>query len=113
VSIRLEAACLGGVSAACEDIEGKNLTPPVLVDLRPVFPPPLAVSHEVQGLMLIRCHLATEGLLRDCSITHSLPFMDEQVAETLPTWRYRPAAYKGEPVEITLFIRLFVDSRRQ
>ncbi len=113
VSMRLEAACLGGLSAACEDIEGKNLTPPVLVELRPVLPTPLAVSHEVEGRMRIGCRLATDGILRDCWVLHSLPFMDRQVAATLPTWRYRPAAYKGEPVEVTLFIELFVDSLRQ
>ncbi|GAC1347708.1 MAG: hypothetical protein NVSMB23_27410 [Myxococcales bacterium] len=67
-----------------------------------------ALDHEVEGLMMIRCVVTVEGVVKDCRVTRGLPFMDRAVVEALERRRYKPALLMGRPVEVdyTFKIRL-------
>jgi periplasmic protein TonB len=67
-----------------------------------------ALEHDVQGLMIVRCIVATDGTVRSCQVLKSLPFMDRAVIGSLEHWRYQPYAPNGTPVEVdyTFKIRL-------
>src|ERR1700687_1891889 len=65
-----------------------------------------ALEHEVQGEMIVRCILSVEGLVRDCHVLKTQPFMDRAVVETLKKSRYKPAVYQGKPVEVEFDFRI-------
>ncbi len=60
-----------------------------------------ALEHEVEGTMLVRCVLPVEGIVHDCHVVRSLPFMDRAVITALERRRYTPALENGKPVEVS------------
>jgi TonB family protein len=80
---------------------------------RPVFvsgPDPTytraALSHDVEGLMVVACVVTREGLVRECRVLQGLPHMDAAVVQALERRRYRPATLNGVPIEVTYQFRL-------
>lgn len=67
-----------------------------------------ALDHEVEGLMMIKCVVTIEGVVKDCRVLRGLPFMDRAVVEALERRRYKPALLFNRPVEVdyTFKIRL-------
>lgn len=59
-----------------------------------------ALEREVQGTMIVRCVVTTEGKVFGCRILKSLPFMDRAVIDALERRRYKPATLGGRPVEV-------------
>ncbi|MGE5047844.1 MAG: energy transducer TonB [Deltaproteobacteria bacterium] len=59
-----------------------------------------ALEHQVEGTMLVRCVLTVQGIVHDCHVLRSLPFMDRAVIEALEQRRYTPALENGKPVEV-------------
>ncbi|HET8540636.1 MAG TPA: TonB family protein [Anaeromyxobacter sp.] len=59
-----------------------------------------ALEREVQGTMIVRCVVTTEGKVFGCRVLKSLPFMDRAVIDALERRRYRPATLGGRPVEV-------------
>jgi TonB family protein len=54
----------------------------------------------VEGTMIVKCTLTREGRVTDCDILKTLPEMDAMVLAALPTRRYKPALYHGEPIAV-------------
>jgi protein TonB len=65
-----------------------------------------ALEHEVQGLMVVKCVVTTEGLVRECRVLQSLPFMDRAVVDALEHRLYTPALLQGRPVEVDYTFRI-------
>ncbi len=59
-----------------------------------------AIEREVQGTMVVRCVVTTEGKVFGCRVLKSLPFMDRAVIDALERRRYKPATLGGRPVEV-------------
>ena len=59
-----------------------------------------ALEREVQGTMIVRCVVTTEGKVFGCRVLKSLPFMDRAVIDALERRRYKPATLGGRPVEV-------------
>lgn len=59
-----------------------------------------ALEREVQGTMVVRCVVTTEGKVFGCRVLKSLPFMDRAVIDALEKRRYKPATLGGRPVEV-------------
>ena len=59
-----------------------------------------AIEREVQGTMVVRCVVTTEGKVFGCRVLKSLPFMDRAVIDALERRRYKPATLGGKPVEV-------------
>jgi protein TonB len=59
-----------------------------------------ALEREVQGTMVVRCVVTTEGRVYGCRVLKSLPFMDRAVIDALERRRYKPATLGGRPVEV-------------
>jgi periplasmic protein TonB len=83
------------------------------VHLKRISGPPIqytaeAIDHEVEGTMVVRCIVTTQGDVHDCRVIRSLPFMDREVIDALDRWRYQPYLVDGQPVEVdyTFKIRL-------
>lgn len=59
-----------------------------------------AIEREVQGTMVVRCVVTTEGKVFGCRVLKSLPFMDRAVIDALEKRRYKPATLGGRAVEV-------------
>ncbi|MBZ4370834.1 energy transducer TonB [Corallococcus sp. AS-1-6] len=62
----------------------------------------------VEGMVIAKCVITSEGHVRDCRIIKGLPFMDDAVLESLYSRRYQPLTFQGRPVNVsyTFNIRL-------
>lgn len=65
-----------------------------------------AIEREVQGTMVVKCVVTTEGRVHGCRVLKSLPFMDRAVIDALERRRYKPAALGGRPVEVDYTFRI-------
>lgn len=65
-----------------------------------------ALEREVQGTMIVRCVVTTEGRVYGCRVLKSLPFMDRAVIEALERRRYKPATLGGRPVEVNYTFKI-------
>lgn len=82
--------------------EGMN-RPQLLGGPEPVFPRE-AREAKVEGTLLARCVISTEGALTGCRIIKSLPFLDQPVLAALAQRRYTPVSYQGRPVAVEYVI---------
>lgn len=69
---------------------------------RPPKPPARAVKKQLSGFVTARLVIDATGAVQDVKILASEPagVFDEAVLEVVPDWRFTPATYKGQPVEI-------------
>jgi TonB family protein len=65
-----------------------------------------ARDARVEGTVVAKCVMTTEGTLEQCKIHKSLPHMDEAVLATLPHWKYTPATYEGRPLTVEYVVRM-------
>jgi protein TonB len=69
---------------------------------RPPKPPARAVKKQLSGFVTARLVIDATGEVQDVKILASEPagVFDEAVLDVVPDWRFTPATYKGQPVEI-------------
>jgi periplasmic protein TonB len=77
--------------------------PQMLAGPEPVFPRE-AREARVEGTLIARCVITTEGTLQDCRILKSLPFLDQPVLDALARRRYTPVSFQGRPVAVAYTI---------
>jgi protein TonB len=63
-----------------------------------------ARNQNVQGLILTKCVIGTNGSLSRCRIVKGLPTMDQAVLTALSQWRYSPVLYQGKPTAVEYLI---------
>lgn len=59
-----------------------------------------ALEAGVEGKVIVRCTLSTEGRARDCQIIKSLPLMDRAILDWISNNRYSPVMFQGKPVSV-------------
>jgi protein TonB len=66
------------------------------------------MEARVQGLMIVKCVITTEGKVERCRIIKPLPHMEQAVLDSLYAQRYQPVTFQGRPVQVdyTFNIRL-------
>src|SRR5689334_4479551 len=67
-----------------------------------------ALEREIQGTMLVKCVVTTNGDVRDCRVLKSLPFMDREVIEALENRRYTPALLHGRAIDVEYTFRIYL-----
>ncbi|MFS8067651.1 MAG: energy transducer TonB, partial [Byssovorax sp.] len=82
--------------------EGMN-RPQLLGGPEPVFPRE-AREAKIEGTLLAKCVITTEGALTGCRILKSLPFLDQPVLAALAQRRYTPVSFQGRPVAVEYVI---------
>ncbi len=80
---------------------GEGMTRPVLLQPgRPIVYTREATAARVEGTMIVRCVITTEGKVERCNVLKPLPFMTEGVVEHLMSQRFQPVTYQGKPVSV-------------
>ena len=59
-----------------------------------------ALEARVQGLMIVKCVITTEGKVEKCRIIKPLPHMEQSVLDALYAQRYKPVTFQGRPVQV-------------
>src|SRR5262245_10360605 len=77
---------------------------PVAIRKVPPEYPDEARSGHVQGLILVKALVGTEGRVDDTRIVQSVPLLDEAAAAAVRQWEFKPAMSKGKPVPVWLTI---------
>jgi periplasmic protein TonB len=66
-----------------------------------------ALEHEVEGTMLVACHVAVDGKVTACHVLRSLPFMDKEAITALEGCTYSPARLAdGTPIDVEYVFRI-------
>lgn len=87
---------------------------PMSAPERPVMPPDAfagvytaaAIEAQAQGTILVRCHVAIDGVLSQCKIVRGLPLLDDPVLRRLGSLRLTPAKLEGKPVPLDSAFKL-------
>jgi TonB family protein len=79
---------------------GYFIPPTVLVSqVEPVYPPQ-AKADKVQGVVLVRAHVDTEGRVEKVEVLSGDPRLSQAALDAVQQWRYKPVVRGGIPIEI-------------
>jgi len=56
-----------------------------------------AIAARVEGKVIVRCTITTNGEVKDCKVIKGVPILQEIVLATLSQSRYTPVTYQGHP----------------
>jgi protein TonB len=59
-----------------------------------------ALEREVQGKMIVKCVLTSDGRVHACRVLKSLPFMDRAAIQALERRRYAPVTMGGRAIDV-------------
>lgn len=87
---------------------GEGMERPVKLSGRPLEYTREALEARVEGLMIVKCVINTEGKVDRCRIIKPVPHMEKAVLDSLYSSRYKPVTFQGRPVQVdyTFNIRL-------
>lgn len=66
---------------------------------QPEYPSNAKAAH-IEGTVIARCVITTEGHAQNCTIIKGNPFLNPSVESALQRQRYRPALLNGKPVSV-------------
>jgi len=72
-------------------------------ELERVIPryPAMARSAGIQGAVVVRGIVRRDGTIDDVEVIKPLPYgLGEAAREAVSQWRFRPATYRGEPIDV-------------
>jgi len=87
----------GKLVATVAILSGKELPPPKLIKEAPPKYPFSALRSKIQGTVVIKAVLGTDGHVSDTTILKSIPALDEAANEAVRNWVYEPFLLEGRP----------------
>jgi len=78
----------------------EGMTPPEQLQGKPIVYSREALDFGVQGTIQAKCVINLRGLLDNCKILKSLPYMDRAVLDALASRRYKPVLLDGKAVAV-------------
>jgi hypothetical protein len=94
--------------ANAPEFDAASMTAPVMISGPAPEYSPEAIERGVEGQIVLRCLVTSEGAVRLCKIQKGLPFMNTPCITALEARKYKPATQAGKPVDVlyTFNIRL-------
>jgi protein TonB len=59
-----------------------------------------ALEAQVEGMMIVRCHILADGTVRNCRVIKPLPHLSEAVVAKLQSMTCKPGTFQGKPISI-------------
>jgi periplasmic protein TonB len=59
-----------------------------------------AIAARVEGKVMVRCIITTEGAVKDCKVIKGVPFLDAIAVDALSHSRFTPVMYRGAPAAV-------------
>lgn len=85
---------------------GGNVRPPRLIHLVRAVYPPIARETRVQGNVLLRAVIATDGTIEDLQYVSGPALLMGAAMDAVRQWRYEPTLLNGQPVEVEATIQV-------
>ena len=83
---------------------GGAITAPALVSrVEPIYPR-LAVSANVQGVVILEAVVDREGHVESVEVLRSIPLLDDAAIAAVRQWRYSPLLLNGRPERFVLTV---------
>jgi protein TonB len=83
---------------------GNTLAPPRNIkDVRPTYPP-LALLTQARGTVIVEITIGTDGKVRDTTVIHSVPQLDQAALEAVRQWEYEPTRVNGTLVALIMTV---------
>ena len=60
-----------------------------------------AREASIEGIMLVKCTITTEGSVTSCQIIKPVPHMDQAVLQWLAAAKYSPVTFQGHPQAVS------------
>ena len=60
-----------------------------------------AREASIEGIMIVKCVITTEGTVTNCQILKTLPHMDQSVLHWLTGSKYAPVTFQGHPQAVS------------
>ena len=67
--------------------------------IEPTYPP-IAKSAGVQGEVLIKAIISSEGKIEQAQVISGSPWLSRAALDAIRQWRYRPYLLNDKPVEV-------------
>ncbi|MET0384446.1 MAG: TonB family protein [Polyangiales bacterium] len=92
---------LGGTGTGTAAIPfGVGMTRPSQIAGAPPSYSREAVAARVEGKVLVRCVIATDGSVQDCKVIKGVPFLDVLTVDALRKSRFTPVMYQGRAAAV-------------
>ena len=78
--------------------------PPQLVSMDPPHYPSIAKDAGVQGTVILRVLVNTEGMVEDVMVVQSIPMLDEAAVDAAWTAVFKPGTQDGQPVKVWMVL---------
>jgi TonB family protein len=75
--------------------------PRKIKDVRPVYPP-IALSYDVQGVVVIQARITDDGRVVDTRVVQSAGFLDHPALDAVKQWEFAPSAPGSSPAQKVL-----------
>jgi protein TonB len=79
--------------------------------VEPVYPP-IAKTAGVQGAVLIKAVISTEGRIEQAQVVSGSPWLSKAALDAIQQWRYRPYFLNDKPVEVETEITVMFNLTR-
>lgn len=86
--------------------KGELMAPEVIREIDPAYPTEL-MRQNVHGTVVLYAVIQTDGSVQDVKVLESVDFrLDEYARQALSQWRFRPATKNGNPVGLTMVVKV-------
>jgi protein TonB len=83
---------------------GNTLAPPRKIkDVKPGYPQ-VALSAQARGTVIIEITIGTDGKVREATVVHSVPQLDQAALEAVRQWEYEPTRVNGMLVALIMTV---------
>jgi protein TonB len=83
---------------------GGQIQAPALVKrVAPAYPP-LAVTAQVQGVVILEATVGRDGRVEDVTVLRSVPLLDKAAIEAVRQWEYAPLLLNGKAERFVLSV---------
>lgn len=83
---------------------GGEIQPPALVHrVNPVYPD-IAVTAQIEGVVILEAIVDREGRVEDLRVLRSIPLLDKAAIAAVQQWRYAPLLLNGKPERFVLTV---------
>ena len=66
--------------------------------------PPLALLTQARGTVVIEITIGTDGTVREATVVHSVPQLDQAALEAVRQWEYEPTRVNGTLVALIMTV---------
>ena len=83
---------------------GGDVKAPALIERVAPKYPPIAMSAQIQGVVILEAVVDRQGRVEDVRVLRSIPLLDKAAIEAVQQWRYSPLFLNGKPERFVLTV---------